>query len=292
MNNKLDYIFKNSKKMEIDDQSKLVIMSDCHRGSGDSSDNFIQNQIIFREALRYYYMKDFTYIELGDGDDLWEVKNCKDIVKVHLDSFKEMKKFNDSKRLIMIYGNHDIIKQSKDIFKKCFDSYYEEETKQEKSLLEGLNVYESLVLKYKDNDIFLIHGHQVDFLNSTLWRVSQFLVRYIWKLLEYSGVKDPTGSAKNYEVAKSTEKKLEKWSMKNNKILIAGHTHRPIFPKVGQSLYFNDGCCVHPNGITCLEIEDGNIALVRWKLKKDSEQIMVAERKVLDGQEPIIKFFK
>lgn len=292
MAKKLDKLFKNSRRLQIDDSDKLVIMSDCHRGAGDNYDNFIKNKNIFEAALLYYYNNGFTYIELGDGDDMWEVKNYKDIIEEHLDTFKQLKKFNNFGRLIMIYGNHDISKKSPAVLEKYFYKYHNKITKQDEDLLNGLSVNESLVLNYKNCEIFMIHGHQVDFLNSILWRFSRFLVRYIWKNIEHLGIKDPTSTAKNYMVAKKTEKKLEKWSMKNNKILIAGHTHRPIFPKIGQSLYFNDGSCIHPSGITCLEIENGNITLVKWEFKLKNDKFVSIGRKVLDGNEAIIKFFK
>lgn len=43
MNKKLDKIFKNSDKLLIDNNTKIVIMSDCHRGAGGNFDNFIKN---------------------------------------------------------------------------------------------------------------------------------------------------------------------------------------------------------------------------------------------------------
>lgn len=289
---KLNKIFKTSKRISINDRSKLVIMSDCHRGSGDAHDNFTKNQNIYEAALIHYYKKGFTYIELGDGDDMWEVKNYKDIIQEHLETFKILKKFNNSKRLIMIYGNHDICKKSEKFLKEYFYKYYDNNTKKEEKLLNNLKVYESLILEYKNCEIFMIHGHQVDLLNSIFWRLSRFLVRYIWRYLEQVGIKDPTSAAKNYRVSKKTEKKLKKWSMKNNKILISGHTHRPIFPKTGQSLYFNDGSCIHPNGITCLEIEKGNITLVKWIFKLKKNKLISVGRKVIAGKESIINFYK
>lgn len=292
MSTKLNKIFKNSKRIFIDDNNKLVIMSDCHRGSGDHYDNFIKNKNIYELALLYYYNNNFTYIELGDGDEMWEVKKYENIIEENLDVFKQLKKFHDRDKLIMIYGNHDISKKIPDMLENYFYNYYDKQTKKNEPLLEDLVVYESLVLNYKEHDIFLIHGHQVDFLNSTLWRLSRFLVRTLWHILEHFGIKDFTSAAKNHQVAKRTEKKLKKWSIKNNKILIAGHTHRPIFPEKGHSLYFNDGSCVHPNGITCIEIDKGNITLVKWEFKINEDKLLSIERKVLDGNEPIINFFK
>lgn len=284
MTKKLDKLYKSSPIMDINDKSKIVIMSDCHRGAGDNFDNFTPNQNIYLSALRYYYNHGFTYIELGDGDEMWEVKNYHDIINTHKSTFKYLKRFHDHNRLIMIYGNHDLSKKSPRVLKKYFYSHYNPITKQTEPLLDNLSVLEALILNYNNHNIFLLHGHQVDFLNSNLWRLSRFLVRHLWRFLEEIGLKDPTSSAKNYQVTKTVEKKLQGWSRKNNKILIAGHTHRPIFPKSGESLYFNDGSCIHPNGITCLEIEDGHITLVKWDTTQTREQ--------LDTKEPLLSYYK
>lgn len=56
-----------------------------------------------------------------------------------------------------------------------------------------------------------------------------------------------------------------------NCMIITGHTHRPMFPEIGEPLYFNDGSCVHPRCITAIEIVEGDVTLVKWvvKTKKD-----------------------
>ena len=142
MSKKLDKIFKNSKRLFMDDSTKLAIMSDCHRGSGDNYDNFVKNQNLFKAALQYYYAKGFTYVELGDGDDMWEVKDYENIIEVHLEAFKQLKKFNNSGRLIMIYGNHDMVKKSPAVLEQYFYKYYNTITKQEEPMLDSLIVYE------------------------------------------------------------------------------------------------------------------------------------------------------
>ena len=292
MSKKLDKVFKNAKRLQIDDNSKFVIMSDCHRGDGNSYDNFIKNEHIFESAMLYYYHNDFTYIELGDGDEMWEVKDYKNIVDGHLDVFKILKKFNDSDKLIMLYGNHDIVKKNPEVINQHFNEYYNDVKKTKEQLFNNLIVNEAIVMDYQNFNIFLLHGHQIDMLNSKLWFLSRFLVRYFWKYLEGIGIKDPTSAAKNYLVTSKIEKKLKKWSMAKNIMIIAGHTHRPIYPKVGQSLYFNDGSCIHPNGITCIEIEKGKITLVKWVFSLKEENIISVGRKVIAGSDCITDFFK
>lgn len=288
----LDRIYNNSDRLKIDDSTKLVIMSDCHRGAGDNFDNFLKNKNIFLGALRHYYYRGFTYIELGDGDDFWEVKKYKDIIEEHISAFKLIKKFHQNNRFIMIYGNHDIVKSHPRVLKEYFSTYYDKFSNEEKELLTDLQVYESLILDYDGKEIFLLHGHQVDFFNSNLWRLSRFLVRNVWRKLESIGIKDPTKAAKRYSVSESVEKKLQKWSIDNNKLLIAGHTHRPIMPNVGESLYFNDGSCIHPNGITCIEIENGNISLVKWEYNITKKRTINIKRTILGSPVPIKLYFQ
>ena len=291
MKKNLTKIYKNAKKIKIDNNSKIVIMSDCHRGSGNNFDNFMKNKNIFISALNYYFDNDFTYIELGDGDEMWEVKNYQEIIQENIDAFKLLKKFHDSNRLFMVYGNHDKGKKSSKILKKYFYKFYDEVNEKEEYLLNNLEVDEALILNYYNYDIFMLHGHQVDLLNSQFWLLAKFLVRYIWKNIERLGFKDPTSAAKNYKVTKKVEKRLEDWSIKNNKILIAGHTHRAIFPKTGNSLYFNDGSCIYPSGITCLEIQNGKITLVKWKFKIKKNNTIYVDKEIIKGDEPILNFF-
>lgn len=276
---KLYKIFNNSLKINIDNKTKIVIMSDCHRGIGDYADNFRKNKNLFKRALNYYYKNDFSYIELGDGDEMWEVKNYKDIIYENRDVFSVLNKFYKEERFIMIYGNHDIIKKSKEVIKEVFTSFYK-----------PLVVYESLVLNYNGYEMFLLHGHQADFFNDEIWFVSRFLVRNVWKRLENIGVKNLSGLAKNNKISKKSEKIFSKWSLSNNKIIISGHTHRPVFPKNG--LYFNAGACVFPNGITALEIEEGFIKLVKWVYKIDEKGFIFAGREDVSERKNIIDFFE
>ena len=59
-------------------------MNDCHRGIRDEYDNFIKNKNIYQYALNYYYYNDFSYFELGGGDEMREILNCDNIIIKHL----------------------------------------------------------------------------------------------------------------------------------------------------------------------------------------------------------------
>ena len=65
---KLNEAYENALCLPVDRGSRIVLMSDCHRGIGNWGDNFQPNQNLFYAALQYYNRRNFTYIELGDGD--------------------------------------------------------------------------------------------------------------------------------------------------------------------------------------------------------------------------------
>jgi UDP-2,3-diacylglucosamine pyrophosphatase LpxH len=268
-------------------------MSDCHRGDGSWADTFSKNQNIYFAALNYYYYDNYTYIEIGDGDELWENNNISNIIKEHKNAFLILKRFFNKKRLYLIYGNHDIVKQSQKYVKQNLYYYYDEREKKKIALFKGIKVHEGLVLKQKDtqNEIFLVHGHQVDFLNSTLWRLTRFLVRYLWRPLEIFGVNDPTSTAKNYRKKESVEKRLSRWVQNNDSMIVAGHTHRPVFPEVGETRYFNDGSCVHPHGITAIEIANSKIQLVKWSIKTKDDNTLYVGRDIILGPTPLADYF-
>ena len=270
---RISKVFEEAYEIPMDNKSKFVLMSDCHRGTGDWSDTFLNNQNIYFSALKHYYDNDYTYIELGDGDELWENKRMSDILDTHSNVFWILKEFYCSGRFHMIYGNHDMVKKKQKFVEKWLYKRLDREELKYESLLEGICVREGIILKYNnEKKIFLLHGHQGDYLNDNLWKVSRFLVRYFWKPLENFGVKDPTRAAKNYKEKNSVDKRLSKWAERENVMVIAGHTHRSIFPKpkevpLEKWPYFNDGSCVHPRCITAIEIVNGEISLVKWSIK-------------------------
>ncbi|MCI8955413.1 MAG: serine/threonine protein phosphatase [Eubacterium sp.] len=279
---RINNAFEGALRLPLHMQSRYVIFSDCHRGVGKANDNFTKNEFIYIAALNYYFHRDFTYIELGDGDELWENRNMNSIKDMHQHTFDVLSKFYRQNRFHSVYGNHDIVKKYSRYTDSYFCSYYCDNNMCTKELFPNITFYPSIILESKNqNNIYLTHGHQADFLNSTLWHLSRFLVRYIWKPLESLGIPDPTSAAKNNKRKNSTEKKLTNWAKQNQHILITGHTHHPMMG-TDNSPYYNTGSCVSPFGITCIEIYDGCIHLVKWALDSTDEQIVYVSRSELD----------
>jgi predicted phosphodiesterase len=296
---RLSSVYKKSKRIECDNSSKIVIMSDCHRGDHSLADNFSHNKIIYEHALEYYNEREFIYIENGDGDELWENKSFKNDIWVNYnDIFDLLYDFHKANRLYMIYGNHDMVKKYKRFNHSFLNCIASNRTSVPLSQvdLDNYKTYQSITLMYKDEisskriPIFVVHGHQGDIPNDILWYITKRLVRFIWRRLELIGIKDPTSPANSTRKCTRLDRKIKKWSRINNQIVIAGHTHFPQYPELGQAPYFNDGSCVHPESITAIEIEKGYIMLVKWQVETTKKGTIFVERSVWKGPIKISEF--
>ncbi|WMJ79275.1 metallophosphoesterase [Clostridium sp. MB40-C1] len=292
---RLSKVFNMSKEITIDDSSKIILISDCHRGDNTWADDFAHNQNLLFTALNYYYKNDYIYVEIGDGDELWENRKFEEIRQTHSNIFDLMSKFYKDNRLYMIWGNHDIVKRKEKYVKKNLYYYYDTRKEQWKPLFDKIQVYEGLILKYLNikNKIFVVHGHQGDLINDQLWPISRFLVRYIWRPLTlYLGIKDPTSAAKNYKKKKIIERKIIRWAKVSKQIIITGHTHRPRFPSANEVPYFNDGSCVHPRCITGIEIKNGEIMLIKWSVETKDDGTLYVSRGIISGPEKLQAYFQ
>ena len=108
---RINKAFEGALRLPLNADSKYVIFSDCHRGTGKANDNFTKNELIYIAALNHYLNRNFTYIELGDGDELWENRKMDAIKKMHQHSFDVLTDFYGDNRFYAVYGNHDMIKK-------------------------------------------------------------------------------------------------------------------------------------------------------------------------------------
>lgn len=251
-----------AKRLPLSSDSRYIIISDCHRGEGTANDNFLKNQHLYFAGLEYYFQRGYHYLELGDGEELWENRCMERIRKCHENVYWMFSQYEEQGRMDRIYGNHNM---------------------EMNQILQ-----EALILENEEGgrNICMIHGHQADFFNSVCWKLSRFLVRYLWKPLERSGVNDPTSAARNYKKLEKYEKCLVEWTKEHDAYLAAGHSHRPRLPGDG-CLYLNAGSCVHPRCITGIEIEDMKMTLVKWTMTTRPDMTLYVAREALAGPIPI-----
>jgi hypothetical protein len=127
---------------------------------------------------------------------------------------------------LRIWGNHDDAWQYEDVVEKHLAPIYDGSP---------LKVREGSIIRVVDGprelgQLFLIHGHQGT-LESDRWSwASRFLVRTFWRPFQrLTGISLST-PAKDWRLRVGHDAAMYSWAEKQSKlVLIAGHTHRPVF---------------------------------------------------------------
>ncbi len=289
---RLDEVFKHAFPIPFDDDSKFVFFSDVHRGDDSLSDEFGRNRHIYYHALEHYFQDGFTYIEVGDGDELWEHSSFAHIRGAHVATFHMLRNFYNEDRFYMLFGNHNMHLKSPDFVKKNLFQVFDEYNDISEDLFPDIVIHEGLILTHRQTqqEIFVVHGHQGDLINDQLWKISYFIIRYFWRFMHILGVKYAASPAKNRLKRHKVEKNYNKWNEDRDTMLICGHTHRPKFPGPNDPSYFNCGCCMHPRGINCIEIADGKISLITWNMHSKPDGTLYIKRTVSKGPSPLTNF--
>jgi UDP-2,3-diacylglucosamine pyrophosphatase LpxH len=269
---KLTGTLQAASQVPFDDTSRFVFFGDCHRGADERTDAFAPNKELFRQVLAHYFKLGFTYVEVGDGDELWINPRFSDVQRAHRPIFDLLHQFDRKGRLHLLEGNHDVAGKRHDRKNKG-----------------GLPLREALVLQHAKTgqEILVAHGHQVDFGSELIFEISRWVVRHIWRRLQQfgfgttplwgqAGRQGPWLEGQIVRRLQAHKRKIEgrivTWLQECERAIICGHTHLAHFASAGAPSYFNTGSCVIPGQITGLEIESGLISLVRWSFRTEAQQ--------------------
>lgn len=289
---RLDRAYDRARVEEFDATSRFVFFSDCHRADGSLSDEFTRNENTFVHALSYYFAEGHTYVELGDGDELWEHRQFRHIRRAHVDSFDAIRRFHDAGRLILIWGNHnDELKRHSWVVHNLY-TVYDRHAQTEVAFLPGVEPCEAVLLRHRTTgqEIIGLHGHQGDFANDQASFVAKFALRYFWRYLHAFGFRSPASPAMNDRKRERAERDYHAWVQAHQTPLICGHTHLYSYPFGDEVPYFNAGSCVYPTSITAVELADGLIQLVRWRVVPNEQGVLQVAREVVGGPDPIERF--
>lgn len=296
---------------EIDlESARVVVMSDLHRGSRDGADDFERCEPAYAAAVEHYFANGYELLALGDVDELWE-NQAGPVIHAYGRLMEAESRFARTGRYYRFWGNHDDLWQFPDAVGRDLEKIYG-----------PLPVPEALKLVVRTageriGEIFLLHGHQGTTFSDRYRWLSKLVVRLIWRNIQRITRRPSTTAATDHRLRGEHDIAMYNWAnTKTGLILIAGHTHRPVFEsrtqfgKLQEELqalwllgeptredqdrmealtielehvrasqfqggdrsaemerpcYFNAGCCSFGDGdITCIEIIDGRIKLVRW----------------------------
>lgn len=289
---RLSEAYRGARVVEFDDSARYVFMCDCHRGDGSLADEFTRNENTFLHALERYYHSGFTYVELGDGDELWEFRRLRTIHRAHPRVVEAMKRLFDEGRLIRVWGNHDNDLRSQRYVQEYLFTEPDRLAGGERDLFRGIEPCEAVVFRHArtGQELLALHGHQGDFFNDGAWPVAMLSMRYLWRHLHAFGARSPMSPAKNRHQREEIERGYNTWARKHGIGLICGHTHVYAFPRDDEPPYFNAGCCVYPTSITALELADGQMQLVRWGVTANPEGVLQVAKTILRGPKPVSVF--
>lgn len=255
---RLDHVFTAAPEIAFDQTSRLVFFADTHRGTKDKGDAFAPNEPIFLHALDHYYGRGFTYIEVGDGDELWLNQQFDPIRHAYHQIFERLHRFAAERRLHLLLGNHEISHRG-----------------QSRLFKDGLEAVEGLVLRQRRTNqrLFVVHGHQADPSCDQFLTWSHYFTRFMnqWGMgsadvpeVEEASLRGRVLASWGAYSQSRIESRLRSWASLRRHILITGHTHRPYVPHYEQEPYFNTGSCLGEREITGLELVRNGLQMVKW----------------------------
>lgn len=298
-------------------QHKFIIVSDQHKGARDGADDFARAEKNYLEALQYYFEADFTLVNIGDAEELWENTPAMVIEKNRAVLLEEAR-FLTANRYYRTFGNHDLewkYDLPRNLYLKPIFG-------------EKLQVPEGILLQTcigdRSLELLLTHGHQGD-KQSDGNPVSTWIVAALWTPIQRFLSISVNTTANSYGLVDKHNIMMYEWSARQKDlILISGHTHKPVFASLDhidrislelnkaieakdqekieklqaelvfrkkeyqgkqtnrvmeQPSYFNTGCCCFADGdITAIEISEGMIRLVKWQDEAgESKRILLEE---------------
>ncbi|MFT3702972.1 MAG: metallophosphoesterase family protein [Agriterribacter sp.] len=295
---------------------KIIIFSDLHKGNKKRSDDFAPAEKNYLAALDYYDKEQYTLIILGDGEELWKF-NLFAVRKNNHPSFDKEKMFLKRKAFIKVFGNHDVFWNNDPFASLQLLSIYGESLRiYEGAILrfrrnkkpidiflthghqgdgqsDGnkfsawfvANIWAPLqsylelnintpafndVLKTEHNqfmyewssvqkDLLLITGHTHQPVFESLTHLER-----LYKRLLIARQQNDTAAISSLQ---------DEITFRRQEYDHVSEDYLHLKPT-----YFNSGCCCFNDGdITGIEIEDGEIRLIRWK-----EENTIATRAVLE----------
>lgn len=304
----LDELYDSAEKVGFGEKSKFVIFSDLHMGDGSAKDDFNQNADLFKTALeKYYYEQEFSVILNGDVEELQRFSLSK-IEKAWHSIYKVFDRYDEEGRFYKLIGNHDLAlclpKKIKHRFKIRHSLSLQFEFgdmlifhgHQASMAYKRLNKLVGYTLRYLANPLRIknysvshdsrkqyaierkvyhhasfrkrvsIIGHTHRPLFESLSKAERLKYRIEQLCREYA--KAPEKKKKPIKkLIKSHKKELIKIFSKKDNVNLHSHIYHSIFHI---PCLFNSGCVIGKRGMTCLEIENNQIALVHWFDKKIS----------------------
>lgn len=90
------------------DTGRFIIFSDQHKGARNGADDFMNAESSYLAALKHYREAGFHFINLGDAEELWE-NTWLAVKKYNKATFEAEAAYIPANAYVKIFGNHDLL---------------------------------------------------------------------------------------------------------------------------------------------------------------------------------------
>jgi predicted phosphodiesterase len=306
--------------VDIKSSDKIIIFSDQHKGTRNNSDDFTLSESSYLAALDYYNKQGYIYCNLGDSEELWK-NQLLGVLKSNIATFEAEKLFLLRNSYIKVFGNHDLYWDNDPLAWYQLKRIYGQRFKVYEGIILRLlvnNTPLSIFLTHGHQGDLQSDGNWFSkWFVSNVWGPLQSFLRinpntpafsnqlksahnaimYAWTAKQ-SNLALITGHTHQPVFNSLTHLErvyihLER-AKKNNDVstvqileaeLLAGKVSGESSPRIDNSknTYFNTGCCCFNDGdITGIEIENGDIRLIKWKSLEGKCSRIILEEAALD----------
>jgi hypothetical protein len=205
------------------EQDRWIIFSDHHKGVRDGADDFLASELSYHGALGYYFELGYNLVVLGDVEELWENHRNPVIANYHT-TLQLERQFHQEGHYRRVWGNHDDDWRFPGVVRDHLGPIFGD-----------LDVQEGFTLTVQRGGqelgmILLVHGHQGTLESDIYGWFSRYPIRYIWRPLQRLFNIRVNSPSQDWGLRKKHNIALFNWAVKQeNLLLIAGHTHHPVF---------------------------------------------------------------
>ncbi|MBX2922036.1 MAG: metallophosphoesterase [Chitinophagaceae bacterium] len=299
---------------------KIIVFSDLHKGNKKRSDDFAPAEENYLAALDYYYGMGYTLIILGDSEELWKY-NLFTVRRHNQPSFLLEKKFVQQKRFIKVFGNHDVFWNNDPFAPLQLLSIYGENVHMYEGVVlqYGLKKKLDIFLTHGHQGDGQSDGNKFSaWFVAKIWAPLQSFLELNINTPAFNDILKTEHNQFMYEWSSAQQdmvlitghthqpvfESMTHLERLYRQLLIARQQNdQPAIARLQEEIafrrqeydhvsedylhlkptYFNSGCCCFTDGdITGIEIEDGEIRLIKWKNEERAAKRTILEKRHLD----------
>jgi hypothetical protein len=250
---------------------KLIVLSDQHKGTRDGADDFQRCERAYNAALAHYFEHGHRLFTLGDVEELWEC-DPEEVIASYARTLDLEAEFHRGGRYERFWGNHDDLWREPGQVAKHLGERFE-----------GLAVRETLRIRVKRGaeplgELFFAHGHQGTLDADRFGWISRLFVRYVWRPLQRKLGMASTAPSVDWRLRGAHDTAMYEWARDHPEriVLVAGHTHRPVFGARAPSPELEESAADLEARLTKLRAAGGDTAELRARLEwRRAEELRV-----------------